>query len=250
MRHISIRFVDDLITLIPPAQRGKEIEVQYIGRRSAKDIIESYGVPHWEVGGIRVNGSPQAFSYIPDERDRLEVFPVTGRVGWEGCNDLVPALPTELTFVCDVHLGKLARLLRILGFDVNYAPQRDDAALALICRQEKRILLSRDRRLLMRNGLFRGQLIRSPGVDAQVGEVHGRFDLIRQNRPFSRCPACNGVLQRMDADDRRFDQYMDRIPAGVRQWNREYTVCSACRKVYWKGTHFLRLKERLENYFK
>lgn len=250
MRHIAIRFVDDLVTLLPPAQRDKESKVQYTGRRSARDIIESFGVPHREVGGIRVNGSPQDFAYIPADQDRLEVFPVTGRAGCEGCNDLVPAIPPELTFVCDVHLGKLARLLRILGFDVNYAPQRDDAALALICRQEKRILLSRDRRLLMRNGLFRGQLIRSSVVDAQVEEVHCRFDLIRQSRPFSRCPACNGILHRLDTGDRLFDQYEDRIPEGVRAWNREYTVCSACRKVYWKGTHFTRLKQRLEGYFR
>jgi uncharacterized protein with PIN domain len=241
MKGISIRFFDELTDLLPRSMREGALDIPFMGRRSVKDLIESLHVPHTEVGSIRVNGGLRDLSYVLEPGDGVEVYPAQ-------CPP--EPVPGEAAFVCDVHLGKLARFLRILGFDVDFANHRDDAVLARISQQDNRILLTRDRRLLMRGCVCHGQLIRSTDVELQIKEVIRRFDLKGRCRPFSRCPACNGLLQKMDDREPSFGEYRNRVPPGVRQWNREYAVCPACRKVYWKGSHYDRLQRRLAAYLK
>jgi uncharacterized protein with PIN domain len=147
----------------------------------------------------------------------------------------------EPRFVADVHLRKLVRWLRLLGFDVAYEPSADDAQLARIAGAEGRILLTRDRELLKRRAVARGYWVRSTDPVEQAAEVVRRFDLSRRVATFSRCPSCNGVLRPVDKAD-----VAERIPPRTAAWLDEYVRCDCCGKLYWKGTHIPRLQRALD----
>ncbi|HON80431.1 MAG TPA: Mut7-C RNAse domain-containing protein, partial [Spirochaetota bacterium] len=147
MYRVTIRFYEELNDFLPRQDRKRDIEVSFNGRRSIKDFIESMGVPHVEVDLILVHGISVDFNYLIQDGDRISVYPVFERLSIEGVTRLRPA-PLRLTrFVLDVHLRKLARRLRLLGFDTDYDEHRDDPELAELSAKENRILLTRDRGL-------------------------------------------------------------------------------------------------------
>ena len=150
----------------------------------------------------------------------------------------------------DVHLRKLARRLRLLGFDVDYEKDRDDPELAEIALEEKRILLTRDRQLLNRKIVDRGIIIRNTDSRAQIDEVLDRLDLWSFCRPFTRCIECNGVISGISSEDNDFLRIKSRIPEGVLSWCREYFLCDSCGNIYWKGSHFQKLKGYVEEIMK
>ena len=145
----------------------------------------------------------------------------------------------------DVHLQKLARRLRLLGLDVDFSPERDDDALADIAEAEDRILLSRDRQLMMRRKVARGLYVRNTDPEKQVTEVLDRLDLRATCRPFTRCIECNGLIGALGPDDPGSAEAMATVPPGVRAWCREYYRCTGCGRVYWKGSHYEKLVRRV-----
>ena len=241
MYNITIRFYEELNDFIPPHQRKRDIAFSFTGRRSVKDLIESFGVPHVEVDLILVNGESVDFTYIVRDGDRLSVYPVFESLNIENVNRLRPSPLRDTRFVLDVHLRKLARRMRLLGFDVDYEAGRDDQELADIAERENRILLSRDRQLLMRRNVSRGFIIRNDDPHKQIVEVLERLDLWDRIKPFSRCIECNGTLAPLPFNSRDFIEVKERIPTGVLKWCSDYLHCSGCKKIYWKGSHFNKL---------
>jgi uncharacterized protein with PIN domain len=240
---LSIIFAGDLAELLPGDIRGERqvFERTFPGRRSVKDLVQSLGVPHTEVGCIMVDGEAQDSSFLLIGGEQVEVFPAS------------PASrrPFEepLRLLCDVHLRKLARRLRLLGLDVSFNPDWDDARLAEISQQEKRILMSRDRGLLMRNQVEYGLLIRSNDPEEQVKEVFKRLEIRTEIQPFTRCLLCGGFLELVPMDTPLFKESLaPRIPPKVLEWCSEYNYCSACRQVFWKGSHHRRLLEKVSRY--
>jgi uncharacterized protein with PIN domain len=142
--------------------------------------------------------------------------------------------------VLDVHLGRLARLLRMLGFDAVYANDLDDRSLSRISASERRILLTRDRELLKRSAVSHGYCVRSTQALEQLREVVGRFDLAGRLRPFSRCLRCNTPLRRLT---RR--QAARTVPRYVAQAYRRFRTCPHCGRAYWRGTHWERMRRLL-----
>ncbi len=246
MYRIVIRFYEELNDFLPAAYRKRDIDFEFKGRRSVKDLIESFGVPHVEVDLILVNGESVGFSRIVEHGDRISVYPVFETLDVGSVTRLSPDTLRDPRFVLDVHLRKLARRLRLMGFDVDYHPDRDDDALAEIADREGRILLSRDRQLMMRKIISRGLYVRNTDPAKQVTEVLERLDLWALCRPFTRCIECNGMIEALDPPGPDSAGIMDLIPPGVRSWCTEYYRCRGCGRIYWKGSHYEKLRNKVE----
>lgn len=150
-------------------------------------------------------------------------------------------MPESPKFICDVHLGRLARRLRLLGFDVAYRNDADDPEIVEAALAEKRIILTCDRGILKLKRVTHGYLVRSREVNEQVVEVLQRLDLVSSIAPFTRCTQCNGLIRSVDKD-----AVQEEVPPVARQRYDEFFRCEACGKVYWKGSHFERLQAYVE----
>ena len=243
---VTVRFYEELNDFLEPARRKRDIDVVFPERRTVKDLVESLGVPHVEVDLILANGESVDFGYIVRDGDRVSVYPVFETLDIGPVTRLRPEPLREPRFVLDVHLRKLARRLRLLGFDVDFSPVRDDDALADIAEAEDRILLSRDRQLMMRRKVARGLYVRNTDPEKQVTEVLDRLDLRSKCRPFTRCIECNGLIGALDPDEPGSAEAAATVPPGVRAWCREYYRCPDCGRVYWKGSHYEKLMKRVD----
>ena len=245
--HVSIRFYQELNDFLPPSNRKRDIDAVFVDRRSVKDLIESCGIPHVEVDLILVNGESTTFEYIVTDGDRVSVYPVFERLDISSVTRLRPRPLRRPRVVLDVHLKTLAGKLRLLGFDCIYDPALDDPDLARVSSEQNRILLTRDRQLLMRRIVSRGLYVRATDPGEQVPEIVARLDLRSLFQPFARCAECNGIIQAVP--ETRLDAVLAEtpVPDGVRRWCREYSRCEGCGKMYWKGSHYSRILEYIES---
>ncbi len=150
-----------------------------------------------------------------------------------------PSQPVSLPdtgFAADGHLGRLAAYLRMLGFDVWCEQSADDAEIAAIAKTDARCVLTRDAGLLKRKEVEQGYFVRSQRPREQLSEVVRRFGLEHQIQPFTRCMECNGVLATAAKDEVEGD-----VPPRVRALHTEFSRCTKCRKVYWRGSHWARM---------
>ncbi len=208
------------------------ISLQNKDRRSIRDLLESIGIPHVETGRILLDGKPAEDSYVLCDDCRLAVF---------------PAEPSfEDSFLLDVHLGKLAANLRMLGFDVDYIRERDDAELAELSTRTGRALLTCDRGLLMRGIVSRGMLVRSRKALVQTAEVVHRFRLEGHFNLFSRCINCGAVLIEAGVFDALPAAAAAAVPLRVRGRVESYKICSGCGRPYWEGSHFAGMYEKID----
>lgn len=245
MYNITIRFYEELNDFLPPHRRKRDIQFSFAGKRSVKDLIESMGVPHVEVDLILANGNSVDFSYIVNDGDRLSIYPVFESMDISGVTRLRPSPLRDSKFVLDVHLRKLARRMRLLGFDTDYADRRDDSELADISNLENRILLTCDRQLLMRKIVSRGIIIRSRDPEEQIIEVIERLQLRDLLSPFTRCIECNGLIETVDLSSSLYSEIKYSIPEGVTEWCSEFYRCPDCERIYWRGSHYDRLIKRV-----
>jgi uncharacterized protein with PIN domain len=235
-RPVEFRFYEELNDYLPADLRKRTLARSIVGTPAVKDVIESIGVPHTEIDLILVDGRSVRFSHKLRGGERVAVFPMFERFDITPIHRLRPKPLREPRFVADVHLGSLARYLRLLGFDTLYDNARDDAELAAIARDERRIVLTRDVGLLKRKAVVRGHWLRDRDPERQLAEVVDALQLRRAMRPFTRCMMCNGRLTRVprttvatDVPPRAFSRY------------RVFLRCRQCRRVYWRGTHYKRL---------
>ncbi len=231
MPQVTFRFYDRLNFFLSKDRREVAFVHSFEATPSIKDMIEALGVPHTEVDHILVNGNHVDFSYLVQAEDQIQVYPLDhqldGLVKWPKPNT------DETRFVLDIHLGRLAANLRMLGFDSLYSNTYDDPELARISSSEGRILLTRDLGLLKRSIVTYGYYVRDTKPRRQVIEVLRRFDLLNAIRPFHRCLACNGLIQPIEKE-----RILDRLEARTREFFDEFYVCQRCDKIYWKGSHF------------
>jgi uncharacterized protein with PIN domain len=210
---------------------------------TAKDALEGLGIPHTEADLLLVEGQPIDFSYRVRSGERLEVYPPPppGRaeLDWAAAR-LQPRPLTRKRFICDQHLGKLARWLRILGFDTHYARTESAADITRLARDEDRAVLTCSRGLLQRKAIDSGRLIRSRELDLQLVEVVQRFRLKPNIKLFQRCNLCNGTLATIAKE-----AVWDRIPQRTRNWRDTYFRCQQCAQLYWEGTHVTELRRRV-----
>ena len=246
MYNIVIRFYEELNDFLPKQYRKIDRDFSFKGKRSIKDLIESMGVPHVEVDLILVNGDSVDFTYLVKDGDRISVYPVFERLNVENVTRLREIPLRDIKFVLDVHLRKLAKRLRLLGFDVYYKKNLDDPELAEISECEDRVLLTRDRQLLKRKNVTKGLIIRNDIPEKQVHEVLNRLDLWSMCRPFRRCMECNGTIKPITYEGDEFSQVKKKIPTCVLEWCKDYSICGTCKKIYWQGSHYLKLKKYVD----
>jgi uncharacterized protein with PIN domain len=235
------RFYAELNDHLPLAQRFGVVEKQFFVPASVKDMIEGLGVPHAEVDLILVNGESSEFTRLIQNGDRVAVYPVFESI------DILPVLRVrpqplrETKFVLDVHLGKLARFLRMLGFDAVYSNLFSDLELVRISSAEKRILLTRDRGVLKHSAVTHGYWLRETDSRRQAAEIVRRFDLVRALRPFTRCMVCNEPLKTVSKAEAG-----SRVPARTLEWYNDFRECTGCGRIYWYGSHCRRMQRWIE----
>ncbi|MFL6591293.1 MAG: Mut7-C RNAse domain-containing protein [Luteimonas sp.] len=240
LNQCEFRFYEELNAFLPPALRKRSFAYRFNGTPAVKDPIEALGVPHTEVDLILVDGASVEFVHRLRGGERVAVYPVFERFELAGVTRLRPVQLREPRFVLDVHLGRLARYMRLLGFDCLYRNDYPDEELVAISRDEHRIVLTRDTGLLKRAEVTHGAFVRAQDPRQQLREVLDRFQLHGRIAPFSRCGRCNGMLSRLATDDA-----LRMVPPAVAQKHDEFRHCVQCGQVYWPGTHLQRFRGRL-----
>ena len=242
MKQAGVRFYADLNDFLPPEKRARTMTYSFHVSGSVKDMIESLGVPHTEVDLILANGQAVDFTYQVQDGDTISVYPEFQSIDISPHAHLRPQPPAEMRFVADTHLGRLAAYLRMLGFDTLYRNDYADDELAKLSAAEDRILLTRDRGLLMRTVVTRGYCLRATQPARQLAELLQRFDLARAIMPFRRCMHCNAMLQPISKEI-----INDRLLPRTRQHFHEFYNCPQCGRIYWKGSHYRRMRQFIDS---
>ena len=235
----TFRFYDELGDFLPRERRGRTFAAPCARAASVKHMVEALGVPHTEVQLILVNGEFSGFERLLEEGDRVAVYPRFGSVDVTALSR-VPRLAQEPEaaprFVADAHLGGLARLLRMAGFDTLYDNHYGDDEIVAIAAAEDRVVLTRDRELLKRRAVVHGCYLHAIKPAEQFRELFDRLELTASARPFSLCLHCNLALRAVDKAT-----VLDALPPSVRELHDEFNTCDACRRVFWKGSHHRRM---------
>jgi uncharacterized protein len=234
----EFRFYAELNDFLPPARRHCAFEWRFRGTPSVKDTIEAIGVPHTEIDLVLVDGRSVSFGEKLTGGERVAVYPVFERLDISPVIRLRPAPLRVTRFVADVHLGTLARHLRLLGFDTAWRNDLEDETIIALSRDEGRIILTRDKGILKDGRVTHGYWLRATEPLAQLEEVVRALQLGGQFEPYTRCLECNGTLEPIT---RR--QAVRAVPLQVFLVYREFSRCEGCGRVYWSGSHRRRLDE-------
>jgi uncharacterized protein len=238
---ITIRFYEELNDFLHYTRRKKAFNFLLTGRRTIKDIIESLGVPHTEVDLILANQKPVQFDYHPERDDFISVYPVFEAIDISSINLLRPRPLRETKFVLDVHLGSLARYLRLLGFDTCYRNDLKDEEIIDLALTGQRIILTRDLFILKNGKVTHGYFVRETNPKKQIVEIVRRFDLKDQFKPFSLCLECNGRIIKVNKSS-----IVSELRENTRKAFLEFYRCKDCRRIYWKGSHYERMLKMVE----
>ncbi|MGE5467543.1 MAG: Mut7-C RNAse domain-containing protein [Ignavibacteria bacterium] len=236
----SFRFYEELNDFLAPAHRRREFSSPCARAATTKHMIEALGVPHTEVELILVNGESVGFDRLLAEGDRVSVYPKFESI------DVGPLLRVRerplraVRFIADAHLGGLARLLRMAGFDTLYDNTFADAAVTEIAARDARIILTRDRELLKRRNVTHGCFVHATKPEQQVREIVDRLDLTHRIEPLRLCLACNVPLRPVDKA-----VVAGRVPPAVFGRHERFSICESCGGVFWEGSHWKRMCERL-----
>jgi len=234
---VQMRFYEGLNDFLPLDQQKISFAHTVASKAAIKDVIESLGVPHPEVQLILVNRKSVAFNYQVQNGDSISVYPVFKALNVNEISLVQPKPLEKTTFILDVHLGKLARYLRLLGFDMIYDNHFADATIAECSENEKRIVLTRDIGLLKNKKITYGYWIRNTDPEKQINEVLSRFNLYEQCKPFTRCIECNGMLISIEKNS-----ISENLSPMTRKYYQNFVRCNLCKKIYWEGTHYQKLK--------
>lgn len=239
-RRCEFRFYEELNDFLPPALRKRSFQHEFDGNPSVKDRLEALGVPHTEVDLILVDEISVGFEHQLHGGERVAAYPVFERFDLTGVTRLRPEPLREPRFVLDVHLGRLAAYLRLLGFDCRYRNDYSDPQLVSISCAENRTVLTRDTGLLKRAALTHGAFLHETDPRRQLREVLDRFDLQAQIAPFSHCAHCNGMLVPVSTAS-----VIGQVPEGVANEQHSFRRCAECGQIYWPGSHLPRLRRCL-----
>ena len=243
MTKAEFRFYAELNDFLPPDKRQTPFTYPLNGDdQSVKHLIEAIGVPHTEVEAILVNGESVDFSYLVKNGDRVSVYPAFTQLDVSDLVTLRPSLTHPPRFILDIHLGQLARYLRLLGFDTLYPDDNhDDADLAQIAHDENRALLTRDHGLLKRGIVTYGYCILTRDSREQLTAVLDRFQLYDDIRPWRRCLKCNGRLHPIAKE-----KILHRLQPKTKKYYHEFNICGDCDQIYWKGSHYERIQDWMQ----
>ncbi|URA10406.1 Mut7-C RNAse domain-containing protein [Thermospira aquatica] len=227
-----------LYSFLARIAKAKEFSLTFDVMPTVKHLVEHLGIPHTEVDLIVADGNLVPWTYIPQDGERISFYPL-----WHTLP--VPHLqkpPPEIRFVVDVNLGKLAKLLRILGFDTLYQNTFSDEEILAIGTQQNRIILTRDKLLLCHHKILYGHWVMAEHPYDQANEVIERYNLYDIIQPLSRCLICNTLLLPIAKSE--IEQH---LPPRVKTWCEEFFFCPTCDRIYWKGSHYEHMMQWIQN---
>jgi uncharacterized protein with PIN domain len=223
---VQVSLARELWMFVAPRRRRDNVDVPYHGDASLGHVVQALGVPLTEVGALLADRVPVDPAYWPRAGATVEIRPVPRP----------QRVPGSTGFLLDVHLGTLARRLRLLGIDTAYGNDASDDALVDQAAGQRRVLLTQDRGLLMRRALWAGAYVRGNHPDEQLADVLHRF--APALAPWTRCTTCNGELVSVPKNE-----VADQLEPGTRRRYDRFARCRACGRVYWHGAHSRRLTE-------
>jgi uncharacterized protein with PIN domain len=236
----TFRFYGQLNGFLTHARRGHAFAADCARAATTKHMIEALGVPHTEVELILVNGESGSLELLLEENDRVAVYPKFESFDVRAVQRVRVPASARPRFVADAHLGGLARLLRMAGFDTLYDNGFPDDEIERLSIDEDRVVLTRDRELLKRRGILDGCYVHALKSADQLRELFDRLDLPGLVRPFTLCLHCNAPLREVGKE-----AVFDRLPPMVRNGQDEFSTCDCCRRIYWKGSHWQRMSALL-----
>jgi uncharacterized protein with PIN domain len=237
----TFRFYGELNDFLPRERRGHAFATPCARAATTKHMIEALGVPHTEVELVLVNGASSGLEQLLEDGDRVAVYPRFTAL------DVAPLVRVReqpagrMRFVADAHLGGLARLLRMAGFDTIYDNSIHDDEIEERAIEDGRVVLTRDRELLKRRGVEYGCYVRALHAQEQLREVFERYGLAERARPFTLCLHCNAPLRSVPKAE-----VLERLPPTVRELHEEFSTCAVCHRVFWKGSHWKRMAGMLD----
>ncbi|MGN6649334.1 Mut7-C RNAse domain-containing protein [Trinickia sp.] len=238
----TFRFYEELNDFLARPLRARAFSCACAHAATTKHMIEALGVPHTEVELIIVNGESVGFDRMLENGDRVAVYPKFEAL------DISPLLRVRerplrtVRFIADAHLGGLAQLLRLAGFDTLYDNHFPDAEIEAIATGQDRIVLTRDRELLKRRTITHGCYVRALKPQLQLREIVDRLDLAGSVQPFRLCLSCNAPLRRIDKA-----QAVGRAPEGVLERHAQFVTCDICKRVFWEGSHWKRMRTLIDS---
>ena len=237
----TYRFYEELNDFLAPDRRKREFVYDSARAATVKNAIEALGVPHTEVELIIANGKSVDFSYMVREHDRIAVYPVFEALDIRPLLRVRPEPLRRLRFVADAHLGGLARMLRMLGFDTLYSNSYQDEEIRVITVRESRVVLTRDRELLKCSEITHGCYVHALRPMDQWKGVVERLQLQRDARPFTLCLHCNEPLRQIDKQS-----VVSMLPENVAKHYDRFCTCPACKRIFWEGSHWKRMRSWLD----
>jgi len=237
----TFRFYEELNDFLARPLRRRAFSCACARNATAKHMIEALGVPHTEVELILVNGESVGIEHPLADGDRVAVYPKFEALDIRPLLRVRDAPLRELRFVADAHLGGLAQLLRLAGFDTLYDNHYPDDEIETLAAAEHRIVLTRDRELLKRRSITHGCYVRALKPRAQVHEIFERLDLAASARPFRLCLMCNAPLRPIERAAVR-----KRVPEGVYERQTRFVTCDVCERVFWEGSHWQRMRALMD----
>ena len=231
-RFAEFRFYEELNDFLPANQRKTSFQWPFFNTPAVRDVIQAIGVPHTEIDLVLVDGESVVFAHNLKGGERVAVYPVFERLDISPVIRLRPEPLRDTRFIVDAHLGKLARYLRMLGFDAAYQQNIENAGIVESALREKRIILTRSREILKHNRVTHGYWLRYDDPQYQLAEVVWELDLSRQVKPFTRCMTCNGIIEETDKAG-----LAGKVDSSILQRYSEFRRCRDCGNIYWQGSH-------------
>lgn len=232
MSQIKLEFSDTLERFVRRRGHCRSITFKLKRKSPIKDIIESHGVPHTEVGAILLGEKEVGFRYFPKSGDHIRISGIAPPLNIHSPSKLRPQVFNEIKFIADVNVGKAAVLLRALGFDTLWEDRAADFLIASLAYNEDRIVLTRDIDLLKRKNIIYGQFIDAQDPFLQTRLVLERYGIKGPFNLFSRCTRCNSMLEEVEKD-----KIIERLLPRTKKYYNEFFICPDCGKLYWKGSH-------------
>ncbi|MFD1186155.1 Mut7-C RNAse domain-containing protein [Pontibacter rugosus] len=237
MNTASFRFHGALQDFLKKRERDQTISYTFKGAPAVKDAIEAMGVPHPEVDVILLNKKPATLQQAISAGDEVDVFPVDAKYNWPVGYSFSKNHPAPKRFILDVHLGTLAKSMRMLGVKTYYQTDLSDNTIAQLAQEQQLVVLTRDIGLLKQKVITWGYWLRSQHTQEQLEEVIRRFDLWDSFSPFRLCLECNTPVLAVDKEC-----IMEQLPPKTRLYFNEFYQCPSCKRVYWKGSHYDRMQ--------
>jgi uncharacterized protein with PIN domain len=239
---IHIRFFAELNDFLPDQKKKISFEHTFFGNMSIKDLIESIGIPHTEVDLILANDNSVDFKFRPENHDQISVYPMFEILDISDLTRLRPKPLRKTKFILDVHLGKLAKYLRMIGFDTLYENNYEDNFIIKTALTDHRIILTRDLGILKNKLVTHGYFIRSIRPMEQLEEVISRFDLRKNIHPLNRCMKCNGSIEII-----KKEKIEHQLKPKTRKYFSQFFQCSTCKKIYWEGSHYKKIIKQINH---